>query len=215
MRPEAKAVLNNLFECYPKLEGQKRGIANAFETMTSCCKAGGKLLICGNGGSAADSEHIVGELMKGFMLPRTPSPEEQASLRKVLPKEQADYFIRHLQRGIPAISLVSQSGLFSAYVNDVAADMAFAQQVFVYAKPEDALFAITTSGASVSVLNALRVAKAIGIKSILLMGNRNFENSKLADIPICVDESETYRIQELHLPIYHALCASVEAELFA
>ena len=215
MKPEAYAVLNDLFEHYPKLEGQKLGITKASEMMVSCYKAGGKLLICGNGGSAADSEHIVGELMKGFMLPRTPSSEEQIILRKALPKEQADYFIGHLQRGIPAISLVSQSGLFSAYVNDVAADMAFAQQIFVYAKPEDLLFAITTSGASSNVLNALRVAKAIGIKSILLTGNRNSENSKLADTSICVDESETYKIQELHLPIYHALCAAVEAELFA
>ena len=210
----ATAILEELFFRYPSLESVREPILATFRTLVQCFQNGGTLLVCGNGGSAADCEHIVGELMKTFRIPRPPTREEQAALSRAFPKD-APTLIPLLQRGAPAISLVSQSGLFSAYANDVSAEMVFAQQVFVYGKPGDALLAITTSGASANVLTALKVAKAKGLITFLLMGSRCPENAALADYPICVPEEETYKVQELHLPIYHALCAAIEAELFS
>jgi phosphoheptose isomerase len=158
---------------------------------------------------------MAGELLKGFMLKRTLTDEERESFKKAMSPEDAEYITGHLQRGLPAISLVSQTSLYSAYVNDVAADMVFAQQVFTYVKKGDVLFAITTSGTSKNVLSALKTAKALELISILLMGQRNKDiAAPLADLAICVGESETYKIQELHLPVYHALCAAIEAESF-
>jgi D-sedoheptulose 7-phosphate isomerase len=214
MKQRTGGLLNNLFDRYPGLNSCREKILAAYDLIEACYKGGGKILVCGNGGSAADSEHIVGELMKGFMSPRRLTPVQQEAFRAALPRADADYIITHLQQGLPAISLVSQSGLYSAYVNDAAADMVFAQQVFVYGSPGDVLIAITTSGASANVLRALAAAKVRGVKSILLMGQRNGQNAAMADVAVCVDESETYKVQEFHLPVYHALCAAIESEMF-
>lgn len=204
--------LNELFQRYPQLDQQP--ILDSFQLLLSCCRRHDTVYVCGNGGSAADCEHIVGELMKGFLCPRTLSAQQQDALKKALSPKEAQYFISHLQQGLPAVSLVSQTGFLTAYGNDVASDMIFAQQIFSYANSGDVLLAITTSGGSVNVLNALKIARTLGVKSILLMGNRNLHNATLADVAISVNESETYLVQELHLPIYHALCAQIEAELF-
>ena len=212
MKDSTRQILDTLFSRYP-LSCCEREVLGAFTLLHGCFTSGGKLLVCGNGGSAADSEHIVGELMKGFLLPRPLTAAQSRRFEEALGSESA-YLVGHLQQGLPAISLVSQSGLVTAYGNDVAPDMAFAQQVFSYARPGDLLLGITTSGASVNVLHALRTAKAVGIPSILLMGSRNRQNAALADVAVCVGESETFKVQELHLPIYHALCAAVEEELF-
>lgn len=212
MKKVVSEIFDTLIARYPILE--REPVERAYALISDCYRSGGKLMVCGNGGSAADSEHIVGELMKGFLSRRMPSDAQQKALRDLYPADEAQYFIDHLQQGLPAISLVSQSGLLTAYANDVAADMVYAQQVFAYAKPGDLLIGITTSGGSKNVLNALKVARACGIKSVLLMGSRNAQNAALADVAICVKESETFKVQELHLPVYHALCAAIEAEYF-
>lgn len=212
MNSQCKAILLDLLDRFPTVDDQS--VFAAFELFCGCYRGNGKLLVCGNGGSAADSEHIVGELMKGFRSARELTKPQQDSFYKTLAREEADYFVGHLQQGLPAISLVSQSGLLTAYSNDVAPDMIFAQQVFVYGNPADLLLGITTSGVSANVLNALKVARARGIGTILMTGNRNQEISQLADVTIRIDESETYRIQEIHLPVYHALCAAIEAYMF-
>ena len=153
MKDSTRQILDTLFARYP-LSCCEREVLGAFTLLHGCFTSGGKLLVCGNGGSAADSEHIVGELMKGCLLPRPLTAAQSRRFEEALGSESA-YLVGHLQQGLPAISLVSQSGLVTAYGNDVAPDMAFAQQVFSYARPGDLLLGITTSGASVNVLHAL------------------------------------------------------------
>ena len=205
--------LDNLLTNYPQLSGCKDDILNAFECMKNCYRQGGLIMACGNGGSASDAEHIVGELMKGFKYRRPVSGEQRAALEAVFPAEGA-YLSDNLQQGIPAISLVSQSALSFAYINDVAADMVFAQQVFAYGCPGDLLFGLSTSGNSKNVVNACRVAKTFGIRTIGMTGESGGILREICDVSICVPAHETYRIQEFHLPVYHALCAMIEAEVF-
>ena len=207
-------ILDGLFLRYPKLSNQTGNIKKAFQEIVDCYKKKGTLLACGNGGSASDAEHIVGELMKGFMNPRKLTDEQKSSLLSAC-SESGKYLAENLQRGLPAISLVSQSSLLTAYANDVQPDMNFAQQVFSYGKPQDLLLGITTSGTSSNVINAIKVSKAVGMKSILLTGDKNDKFFLLADVTIHVNETETYKIQELHLPVYHALCAAVESYFFS
>ena len=171
------------------------------------------MLVCGNGGSAADSEHIVGELMKGFKLPRRMDEKTQARMRAMFP-EEADGMIRNLQGAVPAISLVSQTALMTAFSNDQSAQYVFAQQVMGYGEPGDILLAISTSGNSENILHAARTAKLRGVSVIGLTGESGGKLKVLSDITICAPSSVTYQIQEYHLPIYHCLCACVENELF-
>ncbi|MCL2003682.1 MAG: SIS domain-containing protein [Oscillospiraceae bacterium] len=182
-------------------------ILEAFGVLSGTYRLGGKLLLCGNGGSASDCEHIVGELMKGFLYKRPqkafceahPGLEDVAGL---------------LQGALPAISLTGQPALQTAFANDVDPVMVFAQQVYGYAKPGDALLGLSTSGNAGNVIAALRVARAMGVKTIGLTGQSGGRMKAHCDVCICVPETETYRIQELHLPVYHALCAMLEAEFF-
>lgn len=197
--------LERLLERYPKLEGCREDILKAFLAMEDTFKKGGKLLICGNGGSAADSDHIVGELMKGFRKKRPLSQEK---------REKLGSLSDHLQEALPAISLTGHQALSTAFLNDVAPDMVFAQQVYGYGRKNDSLLAITTSGNSENVLNAVKVAKALELKVIGLTGPQGGELKKLADICICVPGESTADIQELHLPVYHALCAMLEDAFF-
>jgi phosphoheptose isomerase len=206
-------IFQKLLLSNPELASCKEAIAAAFEALVICYRQGGKVLICGNGGSAADSEHIVGELMKGFLLERKIQPEDEGKIRAVFP-EDADYIVRNLQGALPAISLVGHTALSTAFINDVAADMVFAQQVYGYGKLGDILVGLSTSGNSKSVIHAIKVAKAMGIKTIGMTGQSGGALRYLCDISIPVPSAETYRIQEYHLPIYHALCAMVEAEFF-
>lgn len=213
MRETTRAVYQNLFYRYPALWCCEAEIGAAIEQFLTCFMAGGKLLVCGNGGSASDSEHIVGELMKTFMLDRPLDAEMQKKLRETYP-EQAEKMISNLQRALPAISLVSETALMTAYTNDNSAEMAFAQQVLSYGQSGDLLLAITTSGNSENVLNAARVARVIGVKVIGLTGENGGKLRALTDICVCAPSLITYQIQEYHLPIYHCLCACVENEMF-
>ena len=188
---------------YPQLNICKNDIENALALMIDTYKKGGKILVCGNGGSSADADHIVGELMKGFLKSRKVTDER-------IPQELRE----KLQGALPAISLSAHTSLMTAAINDNDADMVFAQQVYGYAKDNDLLIAISTSGNSKNVVNAVKVAKSLGIKTIALTGETGGELKQLADVTICAPSTETYKIQEYHLPIYHYLCASVENEFF-
>ncbi len=213
MKERSKAFIDQLISRYPELEPCYADIAKATELMIGSYSQGGKLLVCGNGGSAADSEHIVGELMKGFVLPRHIEEKLVNALRESCP-EDADYITKNLQRGLPAISLVSEVGLSTAFSNDQAPDLAFAQQVLGYGKPGDVLLGISTSGNSKNVVYAIEVANEIGIHTIGLTGAKASKVSELAEITIKATEQETFKIQEKHLPIYHAICLALENEFF-
>jgi D-sedoheptulose 7-phosphate isomerase len=206
-------LITDLLDRYPDLAICAGDIALAVDVLKTTFATSGKLLVCGNGGSAADCEHIVGELMKGFRSQRPISVTEREQLRDATP-DQADYLADHLQGALPAVSLVSHSALFTAFVNDVAADMVFAQQVFGLGQPGDALLAISTSGNSPNVLNAIRVARAKKLRTLGLTGQTGGAMPALCDVTICVPFSDTAEIQERHLPIYHTLCALLEEWFF-
>jgi len=205
MKQSTKNVLLDLLDRYPMLCSIKNELIEACEVMITCWQGGHKLLVCGNGGSAADALHIVGELMKGFALPRKLSPDEA-----IYPK----YVNEGLQGALPAISLVCETGLMTAYANDVSADLVFAQQVHGYGSEGDVLFVLSTSGNSPNIIYAVEVAKARNLKTISLTGKSGGKLRSLTDILISVPETVTYKIQELHLPIYHTLCLAVENEFF-
>ncbi len=205
--------MNDIFERYNKLQVCREEMEQAVRMMCETYHKGGKILVCGNGGSCADSEHIVGELMKSFVLPRNIPQSDAEKLENLLGCE-ADLFKKNLQRGIPAFSLCSQSGVMTAYNNDVNAELVYAQLLYASARENDLLIGISTSGNSKNVVNAVKVAKAMGIKSLCLTGARQCEIDKFADCVIKVPETETYKIQELHLPVYHYLCLETERILF-
>lgn len=212
MKKSTQLIIHNLFQRYPLLESCP--IIEAAEEVIACYKSRNKLLICGNGGSAADSLHIVGELMKGFLLPRKINKKKQEEIKSLFP-ETAQYFIDNLQETLPAISLVSETALSTAYANDQAPDLSFAQQVFGHGNPGDILIAISTSGNSKNVIYAAQIAKVQGVKVISLTGNKGGKLKEFSDILINVPSDETYIIQEYHLPVYHAICAAVENEMFS
>ena len=193
----------DLLTRYPQLKTCEKDIKMALSLMVGTYKKGGKILICGNGGSAADADHIVGELMKGFLKERKVTDER-------IPLELRE----KLQGALPAISLSAHTSLMTATINDNDADMIFAQQVYGYANGNDLLIAISTSGNSKNVVNAVKLAKALGVKVIALTGETGGILKALADITICAPSTETYKIQEYHLPIYHYLCAKVEEDIF-
>lgn len=213
MKESTQRFIDKLVDTFPELKENYRGIQEAIEAVIECYQSGGKLLVCGNGGSAADSEHIVGELMKGFLLPRVLKEEDTKALTSLFP-EDAEYLVSHLQQGLPAISLVSQTALMTAFANDISADLCFAQQVLGYGVKGDILIAISTSGDSKNVIYATEIAKLKEMKVIALTGYKGGKLKDFADILLNVPTNETYRIQEYHLPIYHALCAAIENEFF-
>lgn len=176
-------------------------------------RAGGKILICGNGGSAADAEHIVGELMKGFLLPRPLSQADKNRLTEQL-GEAGTRLGEMLQGGIPAVSLVAGVALSTAFANDVAAEFMFAQEVWGLGVKGDLLWGISTSGNSANVNHALRTAKALGLGTLGLTGKGGGEMAALCDVELRVPANETPYVQELHLPVYHALCAALETEIY-
>ena len=196
-------MLNELLTRYPALKGMENVIKEAEDAIAECYANGGKVLICGNGGSAADSDHIVGELMKGFLLKRPVSDER-------IPEELR----KGLQGALPAISLNTHSALSSAFLNDVDPEMIYAQMTYGYAKEGDIFIGISTSGNAKNVCNAMKVAKALGAKTIALTGEGGGKLGELADIAVRVPERETFKVQELHLPVYHYLCAAIEARFY-
>lgn len=191
--------MNDLIKRYPSLSICENDIENAVNLMIDTYKNGGKILLCGNGGSAADCEHIVGELMKGFLKPRKVEDDR-------LPKEIRE----NIQGGLFAISLPSQTALISAFNNDVNPDMLYAQMVYTYAKEKDLLIALSTSGNSKNIVNAAITAKAVGAKVLAMTGDFQSKLLEISDVTIKAPQSETYKIQEYHLPIYHYLCAKTE-----
>lgn len=206
-------MINDLIGRYPVLEECREGIEKAKDAIIDCYEKGGKLLLCGNGGSAADCDHIVGELMKGFMLGRALSDEKKAEMKKNCPLVD-DLLLSKLQGALPAVSLPSVTALNSAFCNDVDAELVYAQPLMSLAKENDILIAISTSGNSKNVFAAAKVAKALGIKVIALTGKGGGKLASVADILLSAPETETYKVQELHLPIYHCLCAMVEKYFF-
>lgn len=205
--------LEELLERYPVLQKEKASIQMVFEMIRDCYEAGGKLLIAGNGGSCADSEHMVGELMKGFVKKRPVGAELRAALEKE-GKEAGCELADCLQLGLPAIALTGHSGLTTAFINDVNGHMVYAQQVLGYGKPGDIFFGISTSGNSENVRLAAITAKALGLKTIGLLGKDGGAIRELCDEAIVVPEQETFKIQELHLPVYHVLCLMLEEYFF-
>ena len=206
-------MIKNLIDRYPTLALCESDIENATNVIINCYENGGKLLLAGNGGSSADADHIVGELMKGFMKKRELTDSQKAEMKEKC-QDISDETLAKLQNALPAISLSSFSALNTAFSNDVDADLVFAQGVFGLGKQNDVLIAISTSGNSKNVVEAAKVAKAIGVKVIALTGKSGGVLKNLADITIAVPESETYKVQELHLPVYHSICAEIESHFF-
>lgn len=202
-----------LVERYPKLAVCRDDIIKAYELMEECYESDHKLLIAGNGGSAADSEHIAGELMKRFKTPR-PVPSEFSQKLKEIDPERGENLSKNLERGLMAIPLVAHEALTTAYINDVDGLGVFAQQLYGFGRPGDVFLGISTSGNSKNVMSATVVARAIGIKVIGLTGESGGELGTVADVSIRVPETETYMIQELHLPVYHCLCLMLEDRFF-
>lgn len=202
-----------LLKRYPVLEGVRQPIIDAYGMMEACYLRGGKLLIAGNGGSAADSEHIAGELMKRFKTPRPVSAEYAKKLIDADP-ERGAALARNLECSLMAIPLVAHEALTTAYINDVDALGVFAQQLFGYGREGDVFLGISTSGNSRNIMNATVVARASGIGVIGLTGAGGGELAQVADVTVKVPETETYLIQELHLPIYHCWCLMLEDKFF-
>ncbi len=207
MKKETKQIFEKMFLDNQILEICRNEIIVAYEAILACYKKGGTLLVCGNGGSAADAEHIVGELMKGFLKKR-PLPEKD---KKAIGD---DDLYDNLQGSLPAISLASQSSIMTAFINDVKPDMVYAQLVYGYRNPNNLLLGITTSGNSRNIVNAVKIAKAFKMKTIGFTGQGGGSLTSLCDIMLKVPAIETYRVQELMLPVYHVLCAMVESEIF-
>lgn len=205
--------LEELMERYPALERERGQIQRSYELIRDSFETGGKLLIAGNGGSCADAEHIVGELMKGFVKRRPVEAGTAEKLKAADPVRGAELADK-LQQGLPAIALTGHTALNSAFANDVDAKMVYAQQVMGYGKVGDVFLGISTSGNSENILYASAVAKAKGMKVIGLTGRDGGELRRVSDAVIVAPEQETFKIQEYHLPVYHALCLMLEEHFF-
>ena len=206
-------MINELIKRYPSLDSCKAEIGAARDMIIGCYENGGKLLLCGNGGSSADCDHIVGELMKGFLLKRPLSDKLKRDMRARSP-ELDSATLDKLQMGLPAVSLTSIGALNTAFANDVDPSLIYAQSVLSLGETGDVLIAISTSGNAKNVCEAARVARAIGMKVVALTGKDGGELKHLSDVCVIAPECETYKIQEYHLPIYHYMCAEVEKHFF-
>lgn len=211
MKERTKRIFNEFFEKNTELLQMKDSLYEAFSLVKEAYLAGGKLLCCGNGGSASDSEHTVGELMKGFKLKR-PLQKDEKKLFEGFPG--GEKIGESLQGTLEAISLVSQTALMTAYINDVNAEYVFAQQVWGYADKNDVLLAFSTSGNSANVYSAAVTAKVKGAKVVSVTGEGGGKLKGISDVCVCVPSCDTAHIQELTLPSYHLLCAMLESEFF-
>lgn len=205
--------MERLMERFPVLEGCREEIWRAYEILKRTYEKKGMLLVCGNGGSGADSEHIVGELMKEFAIKR-PLPKEERQRLEDISDENGKLLGEHLQGSLPAIPLTGNIALSTAFANDAVPELVFAQQVYGYGNPNSSLMGISTSGNSRNVIYAIEVAKAKEMQTIGLTGKGGGRMKELCDVCICVPASCTPDIQELHLPVYHALCRMVEEAFF-
>ena len=200
--------VKNMTDRYPALAVCEREVRLATEAVVDCYNNGGKILLLGNGGSAADAEHISGELLKGFLSKRPVTDAERERLS--LLGDAAD----KLQRGIPAIPLTSLTSVLSAFANDVEPELVYAQLVFALGRECDLVIGLSTSGNSKNVVAALKTAKALGIKTVAMTGETGGALADIADVVIKAPSRETYKVQEYHLPIYHAICAEAERIIF-
>lgn len=207
------SILKTLIKRYPSLAFCENEIRSAAELLIESYKKGGKLLLCGNGGSASDANHIVGELMKSFSKKRTVDSELAKGLRAIS-ETRGGLLASKLEGALPAISLNAHGALLSAILNDIGGDFVFAQQVVALGKKGDVLLAISTSGNSQNVIDACIVAKAKGISTLGLTGKMGGELKNLCNVAICVPAVQTAEVQEYHLPIYHALCIMLEETFF-
>ena len=205
--------LKKLFERRPNLRPAEAAVCDFAADLIGIYRRGGTLFLAGNGGSAADADHICGELLKGFCSER-PLPEEAKERFAAAGGEEGLRIAGKLQRGLRAVSLLSHPALMSAFANDVDPGLCFAQQLFALARPGDLFLGISTGGGAENIRNALITAKALGVRSWLLTGNRRGLCEKFADRVIAVPESETYLVQEEHIAIYHAVCLAVEEVMF-
>jgi D-sedoheptulose 7-phosphate isomerase len=203
-----------LIEKYPTLTPIRLQLDAAYRMLEKCFESGGKLLIGGNGGSAADSEHIVGELMKSFVKKREIPPTFSSKL-KTADSVRGTKLAASLQGALPAIAITGHAGLTTAFANDVDPLMTYAQQVYGYGNAGDVLLAISTSGNAENLMYAAVTAKAKGMRIIALTGKDGGKLARISDVAVIVPEHETYEIQELHLPIYHALCLQLEDHFFS
>lgn len=213
MERKIQKHLDLLVERYPSLKICRTDIEQAYFVLEECYEHDGKLLIAGNGGSAADSEHIAGELMKRFRAAR-PVPDEFAKKLQKVDPVRGPVLAMNLEQGLMAIPLVAHEALSTAYINDVDGLGVFAQQLYGFGRYGDVFLGISTSGNSKNVMNATVVARALGLKVIGLTGQDGGELAKASDVVIRVPETETYLIQELHLPVYHCLCMMLEERFF-
>ena len=212
MKETTKKIYEELFERYPVLEGIKTNVLNIFEIVNETYQNGGTLYCAGNGGSSSDSEHIVGELLKSFKKERGVDENIASSLLNY--GEDGAYLLSKLEGSLPAVSLISQTGIITAFANDKSWDTAVAQQLYGLGKSGDCLLVLSTSGNSKNCVYAVLLAKAKGIKTVAFTGEGGGRLKEICDECICVPERETYKVQELHLPIYHCFCAMLEEEFF-
>ncbi len=209
---EYTAIRELLFR-YPSLTACEAAISDGYRILEKTYEDGGKLLIAGNGGSAADSEHIAGELMKRFRLPR-PVPAALTEKLIAVDPVRGKMLSERLERPLTAIPLTAHEALTTAYANDVEPAAVFAQQLYGFGRRGDTLLALSTSGNSENILNAAVVARALGIRVVALTGGDGGRLARAADVAVCVPEAETYKVQELHLPIYHCWCRMLEEHFF-
>lgn len=205
--------IKQLIERYPVFTDSEKDIRQVCDILIKCYESGGKLLICGNGGSCADAEHIAGELMKGFLKKRPLSEEKKAEMISAVP-ELEGIDLAMLQQGLPTFTLNSGAALTTAFANDCDPELIYAQQVLAMGRNGDVFLGISTSGNAKNVFAAAAVAKSLGINTVALSGRDGGRLKEICDISIVVNEDETFKIQELHLPVYHAICATVEEYFF-
>lgn len=212
MKESTKKIYEDLFVRYPPLKGIKDNIFNAFGRMKETLGKGGTVFCCGNGGSASDCEHIVGELLKSFRKRRPIDPETASRLSSF--GKEGEYLLSRLEGSLPAVSLISQTGIMTAFANDRSWDAAIAQQLYGLGRRGDCLLLLSTSGNSANCVYAALVAKAKGISTVAFSGENGGKLKEICDESVCVPERETFRVQELHLPVYHCLCAMLEDTFF-
>lgn len=212
IHPSVETILQTLLRRHPGLSVCEAQIKESYHLLKACFDGGHRLYLCGNGGSAADCEHIAGELLKGFMLPRKLPQDQQLALAKA--GDEEGFLAARLQSGLPCTSLASHTPLTLAVINDIHAELTFAQQAYALMRQGDVLLGITTSGNAANVRYAAVAARARGAKVIGLTGQGGGKLKAFCDGCIMVPENETYKVQELHLPVYHALCAMLEMTYF-
>jgi len=212
MKPSTNMILTQLIERYPCLANIKGEIEAAYELLITCFEAGHRVYLCGNGGSAADSEHMAGELLKCFKIPRPMPDDFKAKLSAY--GEDGEMLANNLEGGLPVVSLTGHVAFSTAFQNDNTPALVFAQQVNAYGQEGDVLVAFSTSGNSKNCIYAAICAKARGMKVITLTGGAGGKLAPMSDVAVIVPAKETYAVQELHLPVYHCLCAMLEEQVF-